>query len=641
MPGRSELIVVGNGMVGHRFVELLISEGRTADFRITVIGEETRPAYDRVGLSSYFAGKTADDLSLVEPGSYERAGIEVRRGDRVSTIDRDGKTVTLASGETLGYDQLVLATGSYAFVPPVEGRNAPGAFVYRTIDDLQAMEAYAARSKVGVVIGGGLLGLEAANALKNLALETHVVELAPRLMSLQIDDIGGAVLRRRIEALGVTVHLGALTTRVITNADGAVTALLLKDGTELPADMVVFSAGIRARDELARASGLDLGERGGIEIDDRCRTSDPSIYAIGECAAYNDRVYGLVAPGYHMARVAASALAGHGGETFTGYDMSTKLKLMGVDVASFGDAFAATHGAHVISVVDTLAEVYKKLVISPDKQHLLGGVLVGDAANYGQLVQLVQNRIPLPPHPEDLLMPPREGGKPSGFGVDSLPDAAQICSCNNVSKGQICGAIGEKKLTTVGGIKECTKAGTSCGSCVTLVSEILTKELKKAGVVVSKRLCEHFDHSRQELYHLVRLHRLRTFEDLLAQHGAGRGCEICKPAVASILASAWNEHILDRKHLPLQDSNDRFLANIQRDGTYSVVPRVAGRRDHAGEADRARRGREEATTFTPRSPVASASICSARGSSSCPRSGASWSRRASNPGTRTARRCAP
>ena len=576
MAGRNELIVVGNGMVGHRLVELIIAEGRTTDFRVTVIGEEPRPAYDRVGLSSYFAGKTADDLTLVEPGSYERAGIEVRRGDRVSAIDRAGKTVSLASGETLRYDQLVLATGSYAFVPPVAGRDAPGCFVYRTIEDLQSMEAYATRSKVGVVIGGGLLGLEAANALKNLGLETHVVELAPRLMTLQVDDIGGAVLRRRIEALGVTVHLGALTTRIATNADGAVTALVLKDGTELPADMVVFSAGIRPRDELGRAAGLDLGERGGIEIDDRCRTSDPAIYAIGECAAYNDRVYGLVAPGYHMARVAASALAGHGGETFTGYDMSTKLKLMGVDVASFGDAFAATHGAHVISVVDTLSEVYKKLVVSPDKKLLLGGVLVGDAGNYGQLVQLVQNQIPLPPHPEDLLMSPRAGEKSAGFGVDSLPDTAQICSCNNVSKGQICSAIGEKKLTAVGGIKECTKAGTSCGSCVTLISDILTKELKKAGVVVSKRICEHFDHSRQELYHLVRLHRIHTFEGLLAQHGSGQGCEICKPVVASILASAWNEHILERKHLPLQDSNDRFLANIQRDGTYSVVPRVAG-----------------------------------------------------------------
>jgi nitrite reductase (NADH) large subunit len=402
-------------------------------------------------------------------------------------------------------------------------------------------------------------------------------------MSLQIDDIGGVVLRRRIEELGVTVHLATASTRIVTGQNGErageVVALALKDGTDLPTDMVVFSAGIRPRDELARGCALELGERGGIDIDDRCRTSDPDIYAIGECAAYNDRLYGLVAPGYHMARVAASALAGDAGDAgqvFTGFDMSTKLKLMGVDVASFGDAFAHTPGAHVISVIDTVAEVYKKLVVSPDKQHLLGGILVGDAHSYAQLVQLVQNRIPLPPHPEDLLMPAREGGRPAGLGVDALPDAAQICSCHNVSKGQICEAIGAQKLTAVGAIKDCTKAGTGCGSCVTLISELLTKELRKAGVVVSRRLCEHFDHSRQELYHLVRLHKLRSFEELIAQHGEGRGCEICKPAVASILASAWNEHILDRKHVPLQDTNDRFLANIQRDGTYSVVPRVAG-----------------------------------------------------------------
>jgi nitrite reductase (NADH) large subunit len=575
MSGRRELIVVGNGMVGHRFVELLIGEARTTDFHITVVGEEPRAAYDRVGLSAFFVGKTAAQLSLVEPGSYERAGVATCRPDRVSAIDRAGKRVTLASGAVLPYDKLVLATGSYPFVPPIDGRQAPGCFVYRTIEDLEAMQAYAAQVKVGVVIGGGLLGLEAANALQNLGLRTHVVELAPRLMSLQVDDIGGAVLRRRIEELGVTVHLAAATTRIVTGAAGQVVALTLKDGSELPTDMVVFSAGIRPRDELARASGLELGERGGIEIDDRCCTSDPDVFAIGECAAYNDRLYGLVAPGYHMARVAASALAGHGGETFTGFDMSTKLKLMGVDVASFGDAFAATPGARVISVVDTVAEVYKKLVVSADKQHLLGGMLVGEAASYAQLLQLVQNRIPLPPHPEDLLMPARAGERPAGLGIDALPDTAQICSCHNVSKGQICAAIGAQKLTAVGAIKECTKAGTGCGSCVTLLSDILTKELRKAGVVVSRRLCEHFDHPRQALYHLVRLHRIRSFEDLIAQHGQGQGCEICKPAVASILASAWNEHILDRKHLPLQDTNDRFMANIQRDGTYSVVPRVA------------------------------------------------------------------
>jgi nitrite reductase (NADH) large subunit len=583
---RSELIVVGNGMVGHQLVDRLIGEDddKACDFHVTVIGEEPRPAYDRVSLSSFFAGKSASDLSLVPPGRYEAAGIAVHRGDPVTAVDRARKTVTLASGGVLPYDKLVLATGSYPFVPPIDGRDAPGCFVYRTIEDLEAMQAHAARAKVGTVIGGGLLGLEAAHALKNLGLDTHVVEFAPRLMSLQLDDVGGAVLRRRIEALGVTVHLAKSTSRIVAEA-GRVTKLCFADDSELDTDMVVFSAGIRPRDQLARSCGLALGDRGGVEIDDRCRTSDPDIYAIGECAAYNDRIYGLVAPGYRMARVAADALirgdddaaAGAAdGERFTGFDMSTKLKLMGVDVASFGDAFGAGPDAHVISVVDTLAEVYKKLVVSPDRRYLLGGMLVGDAASYGQLSQLVQNRIPLPPHPEDLILPARSSRGAVGLGVDALPDAAQICSCHNVSKRDICQAISAQSLTAVGAIKECTKAGTGCGSCVTLISELLTKELRKAGVVVSRRLCEHFDHPRQELYHLVRVHGIKSFDELIARHGSGEGCEICKPAVASILASAWNEHILDRRHLPLQDTNDRFLANIQRDGTYSVIPRIAG-----------------------------------------------------------------
>jgi len=213
--------------------------------------------------------------------------------------------------------------------------------------------------------------------------------------------------------------------------------------------------------------------------------------------------------------------------------------------------------------------------VSPDGKHLLGGILVGDASGYGQMLQLVQNAIPLPPHPEDLLVPPREGGKPAGLGVDALPEGAMICSCHNVSKGAICQAIGDQKLTTVPDVKKCTKAGTGCGSCVTLVTDILKAELKRAGVAVNNHICEHFPYSRQELHHLVRVNKLKSFDDLIGKHGKGRGCEICKPAVASILASTWNEHILGRKHLPLQDSNDRYLANIQRDGTYSVVPRVA------------------------------------------------------------------
>jgi nitrite reductase (NADH) large subunit len=577
--GRDRLVIVGNGMVGHKLLELLgeraVATGN-APFDVTVIGEEPRLAYDRVGLSGYFDGKTPDDLALARPGQYEAAGFAVRLATRVRRIDRARQIVEVDGGE-LPYDRLVLATGSVPFVPPVPGRDLPGSFVYRTIEDLEAISAWAAAHPggVGAVIGGGLLGLEAAYALQKLGMQVHVIELAPRLMALQLDEAGGAVLRQRIEAMGVVVHT-ATASKEVVGEDGRVRALRFADGSELEVDAVVFSAGIRPRDELARASELGVGQRGGIVIDQRARTSDPAIYAIGECASYEGRTYGLVAPGYQMARAACADLCG-GDDVFTGFDMSTKLKLLGVDVASFGDAFAAHAGSHVVSIFDTAGAIYKKLVLSPDRKHLLGGILVGDASSYAQLLQLAQNQIVLPPSPETLILPtlPAADGKPAGAGVNALPDSAQICSCNNVSKGAISTAVREQKLTAIGAVKTCTRAGTTCGSCVPLVTELLKTELKRAGIAVSNALCEHFPHSRQELYSLIRFHKHKTFDAALAAHGKGRGCEICKPAVASILASAWNEHVLKPKHRPLQDTNDRFMANIQRDGTYSIVPRVA------------------------------------------------------------------
>jgi nitrite reductase (NADH) large subunit len=574
------LVVIGNGMVGHRFIERMVESGHAFHWNIVTFCEEPRLAYDRVNLSGYFSGKTAEDLSLLsQPDWYQANGVTVHLGDRVASIDRSARTVTSAKGVVVPYAKLVLATGSYPFVPPIKGNDAKGCFVYRTIEDLEAMQAWAKGREVGAVVGGGLLGLEAANAIKQMGLKTHVIEFAPRLMSVQVDEGGGAILRRKIESLGVSVHTGKATSEIAKHDDGRVHKMVFADKSELATDMIVFSAGIRPRDQLAKAAGLAMGERGGVVIDEHCRTSDPDIFAIGEVALYKNRIYGLVAPGYHMAQVAADALAGKsdGAATFTGFDMSTKLKLMGVDVASFGDAFAATPGSHAVHFSDSSAEVYKKLVLSPDRKHLIGGVLVGDAANYGQFVQLVQNRVVLPPTPEDLILPVREGGaRPAGMGPEHLPDAATICSCHNVTKGAICGAITGQGLTEVGQIKACTKAGTGCGSCVTLLKDILKSELKKSGIEVSNHLCEHFKHSRQELYSLVRLHRLKSFDELISRHGSGKGCEICKPAAASILASAWNDHILERSHAPLQDTNDRFLANIQRDGTYSVVPRVPG-----------------------------------------------------------------
>lgn len=571
---KKTLVVIGNGMVGHKLLEQMIAKRAIDDWQLVTFCEEPRVAYDRVNLSGFFSGKTAADLTLVEPGLYQDHNIQIYVGDKAVRIDRDCKTVTSANGITIDYDKVVIATGSYPFVPPIPGKDTQGTFVYRTIDDLEAMAAHAKTAKVGVVIGGGLLGLECANALRNMGLKTHVVEFAPRLMPVQVDDAGGTILKNKIEELGVTVHASKSTTAIVSE-NGRVTTMQFADGDELQTDMIVFSAGIHPRDELARDCGLVVGDRGGIVINDHCQTSDLDIYAIGECALYDNRIYGLVAPGYTMAMVAADNICDANSNSFTGADMSTKLKLLGVDVASFGDAFGKTSGAKEFAIIDSIQGIYKKIVVSESGDRLLGGILVGDASAYGNLLQLMQNQIVLPPHPEDLLLPPREGTSFS-MGVESLPDTAQICSCNSVTKGQICSAIQDQGLTDIASVKKCTQAGIGCGGCVPLVTDLLKDELKKAGVEVKNHLCEHFAYSRQELYHLIRTQKIETFDQLLAAHGQGKGCEICKPAVGSILASAWNDYVLNPSHVGLQDTNDAFLANIQKDGTYSVIPRIPG-----------------------------------------------------------------
>ncbi|MFZ2989745.1 nitrite reductase large subunit NirB [Ideonella sp.] len=568
-----KIIVVGHGMVGHKFLESLEACGM-AKAQVTVLCEEPRPAYDRVHLSSFFTGKSAEDLTVVEPGFFERTGFSLRLAARAAQIERRHKTVTTVDGEVLSYDKLVLATGSNPFVPPVPGRDRAHCLVYRTIEDLEAMKAAGAKSQRGVVVGGGLLGLECAKALYDMGLETHVVEFAPRLMAVQVDEGGGRVLRHKIEALGLQVHTQRNTVEIV---DGATARhrMVFADGSHLETDMIVFSAGIRPRDELARQSLLALGARGGIAIDSACRTSDPDIYAIGECAAWNDQTFGLVAPGYEMARVAAKHLAGDASASFAGADMSTKLKLMGVDVASIGDAHGKTPQSRSYQYVDEVKQIYKKIVVSADGQQLLGAVLVGNADEYGTLLQMALNGITLPAEPEFLILPSSDGKAKPGLGVAALPDSAQICSCNNVSKGQICAAVGEGN-TTIAQLKACTKAGATCGGCVPLLTQVMKHEMARRGMAVNNHLCEHFAYSRQELFHLIRVGQIKNFDALLAQHGQGLGCDICKPAAASILASVWNEFVLKKELASLQDSNDYFLGNIQKDGSYSVVPRMPG-----------------------------------------------------------------
>ncbi|MEQ4543392.1 MAG: nitrite reductase large subunit NirB, partial [Pantoea agglomerans] len=425
-------------------------------------------------------------------------------------------------------------------------------------------------SQRGIVIGGGLLGLEAANALQQLGLETHVVEFAPRLMAVQLDEGGALMLRQKIDALGVTVHTSKQTELIERQTDGSV-VLRFADGSSLPGDLVLFSAGIRPRDELAREAGLTLGPRGGIEINDRCQTSDEEVFAIGECALWNGQIFGLVAPGYQMARVLAGHLAAES-TAFSGADMSTRLKLLGVEVASFGDAHGRTPGSQHYHWTDGPKGIYKKIVVSADSTRLLGGVLVGDSSDYATLLQMMLNELPLPAAPESLILPALSGA-PKAPGVAALPDSAQVCSCHNVSKGEICAAV-KGGCGEMSSIKSCTKAATGCGGCAALVKQVMEFELENLGVEVKKDICEHFSYSRQELYHLVRAGEFRTFDALLASHGRGQGCEVCKPLVASLLASCWNDYLLKPAHLPLQDTNDRYFANIQKDGTYSVVPRV-------------------------------------------------------------------
>ncbi len=565
------LIVVGHGMVGHHFLEDCVNRGLHQQYQIVVFGEERYAAYDRVHLSEYFAGRSADSLSMVAGDFFADNGIELRLSQQIVAIDRDARVVRTAGGHETHWDKLVLATGSYPFVPPVPGRELPGCFVYRTLDDLDNIAAHAKGSRTGVVIGGGLLGLEAANALKQLGLETHVVEFAPNLMAVQLDNDGAAMLRRKIEALGVGVHISKATTEIVDTGAGKV--LRFADGSELATDMVVFSAGIRPQDALARGCGLVLGERGGIAIDNHCRTSDEDIFAIGECALWEGKIYGLVAPGYQMARVASATLAGEA-NVFTGADMSTKLKLLGVDVASFGDAHARTPGAQSYQWTHGPQQIYKKIVVSADNKTLLGGVLVGDASEYATLVQMMLNDIPLPKDPETLILPAVAGSAPKALGVAALPESAQICSCHNVSKGDICQAV-SNGATDIGAVKQCTKAATGCGGCSALVKQVMEFQLAAQGVEVKKDICEHFAYSRQEIYHLVRVNRIHTFEQLISRYGQGHGCEICKPLVGSVLASCWNEYLLKPAHLPLQDTNDRYFANIQKDGTYSIVPRMA------------------------------------------------------------------
>ncbi|MCC2593879.1 nitrite reductase large subunit NirB [Tessaracoccus sp. OS52] len=580
------VVVVGGGMVAHRLVEALRSRDTSGTWRISVFAEEPRRPYDRVALTSYFSARDPEELALGNPGLWDDELVTFHRGCGVTAIDRDARTVTDRLGRVHAYDELVLATGSSAAVPPIPGNDLPGVFVYRTIDDVAALRGWVEKKRHpanfrpddewtvrGAVIGGGLLGLEAAGALKALGAHATVIQSGTHLMNAQVDLGGGEALKRLIQGVGIAVRCDTLTTAMkASRRTGHVGRLDFADGGRVDVDVVVVATGVRPRDELARDAGLPVGERGGVVVDAACRTVDRHVWAVGEVACIDGRCIGLVAPGYAMAEVVADRLLG-GAATFPGADTATKLKFQGVDVASFGDAFGDTPGAMELVHSDPVAGVYKKLVLSDDTRTLLGGVFVGDAAPYATLRPLLGAE--LPGDPGLFLLP--EGAGAQGAPSVELPDAAVVCSCNNVTAGTIRGAVTEHGCTDLAGVKACTRAGTSCGSCLPLVKKLTTTELERAGVEVSSALCEHFDLSRAQLFDAVRVAGLTTFSDIINRFGrGGRGCDICKPVVASVLASLDSGHILDGERATLQDTNDHVMANLQKDGTYSVVPRIPG-----------------------------------------------------------------
>jgi len=567
-----KIVIIGNGMVGYKCCEKLVAAALPGA-EIVVFGEEMLPAYDRVHLSEYFSGKTAYDLCMAPVQWYADNQIRLHLGDPVQQIDREQKTITSFKGVQFTYDFLIMATGSSAYVPAIPGVDKDGVFVYRTIEDLNLIRRHVPVTKTAAVIGGGLLGLEAAKAMLDLGIsDTHIIEFAPRLMPRQIDDNASLILQQKLSALGLKVHTQKNTAAILGNE--SIRGLIFTDGSILNVDMLVISAGIQPRDELAKSCGLVTGHRGGIVVNDHLETNDPSIFAIGECALHNNTIYGLVAPGYEMADVVVQRIKGKD-KSFAGFDMSTKLKLIGIDVASFGDPFIAEENCRSVVYQNNHEGIYKRINFSSDGKQLLGGILVGDASAYNMLLQTCKNRLALPPDPADLVLGKRGGSQDTAAGVEALPGDALICSCESVTKLQLGDAV-VNGCETLDALKKCTKAGTGCGGCVPMVKDILTATLKQQGKTVRNFLCEHFAYSRQELYDLIKIKDLHNFNEVLDNLGKGDGCELCRPAISSILASLWNDLVVRKEHSTSQDTNDRFLANIQKGGTYSVVPRIPG-----------------------------------------------------------------
>lgn len=587
---------------------------------MVVIGEEAHVAYNRVGLTSFFQHRKEENLYLNTKQWYTthpEGALNYHLNTKVTEIKPTEKVVITSSGETVSYDILVLATGSDAVLPRhTPGHDAKGVFVYRTIEDLQKLIEFAATVKgtTGAVVGGGLLGLEAAKAMMDLEDFKHValIERNRWVLSRQLDGEAGGLVVDLVRDLGLDVMLSKRVGKIEVDENNSVKGVVFEDGEQMECTCLMFAIGIKARDDLARAAGLSCADRGGgITVDDDLRTSDPNIYAIGECSSWQKQTFGLIAPGIEQADVLAFNLTQakvHSPRKFKQPDLSTKLKLLGVEVASFGDFFADRDGPkdlpkrHVkkeerkegeqskgrattngssapavkaLTYKDPFQSVYKKYIFTPDGKYLLGGMMIGDTKDYVKLVPMVKNKKVLDMPPAQFIIGASKDGEEN---ADDLTDDTQICSCHNVTKGDVASVVKDGSCKSIGEVKSCTKAGTGCGGCMPLVQSIFNKTMKDMGQEVLNHLCPHFKYSRADLYNIVYVKKLQSFAAVMKDVGTdpeSLGCEVCKPAVGSIFASMFNKHVMDKPLHGLQDTNDRYLGNIQRNGTFSVVPRMA------------------------------------------------------------------
>jgi nitrite reductase (NADH) large subunit len=560
-----KLVVVGNGMAGVACVEQILKHA--PQFEITIFGEETYVNYNRVLLSSVLAGeKTADDIILNTCAWYEERGIGLRLGVRVSSIDLERQTVTGDDGSVAPFDKLLLATGSSPLIPPISGVEKDGVFVFRNLDDTRALLERSGAGVKAVVIGGGLLGLEAARGLQVQGCDVTVVHLMDTLMERQLDFTGGAYLKARMECLGVKVLLERATARIL--GDAKAEGLEFKDGGMLPAEVIVIAAGIRPNAELARKAGLRVNR--GIVVNDFMETSHPAVFAVGECAEHRGVCHGLIAPLLEQGKVLAAAITGKRGTEYRGSVTAAKLKIMDVDVFSAGEFCAEDAGADVVRFEDPALGIYKKLTLRDGK--LAGAVLVGDASDSQRYMDWLRAGADLTPFRRQLLFPPP--GEDQGLGVAELPDTKVICGCLGVTKGAIIEAIHERGVNTLAQLRECTRASTGCGSCTEMCQHLLKAVVPEFQEDAEHVLCKCIPFAEDKLRDILRGQRIRSVQEALDIYGNAAGCEKCKPALSYMLDMIWcGNHQEDRS---ARFINDRVHANIQRDGTFSVVPRIRG-----------------------------------------------------------------